>query len=82
MAGRQANRFREVQSRIDSYLILFPMISHIGITRRLDRIYNILVPDSATSSTSPLASSSPQVQVYKLNKQVFLKPIVPLPMMT
>jgi hypothetical protein len=82
MAGRQANRFREVQSRIDSYLILFPMISHIGITRRLDRIYNILVPDSATSSTSPLSSSSPQVQVYKLNKQVFLKPIVPLPMMT
>jgi hypothetical protein len=68
MAGRQANRFREVQSRIDSYLILFPMISHIGITRRLDRIYNILVPDSATSSTSPLFSSSPQVQVYKLNK--------------
>ncbi|KAM0910053.1 hypothetical protein ACQ4PT_014421 [Festuca glaucescens] len=57
IAGRQADRFRDVQSRIDSYLILFPMISHIGITRRLDRIYNILVPDSATSS-----SSSPQVQ--------------------
>jgi hypothetical protein len=63
MAGRQADRFREVQSRIDSYLILFPIISHIGITRRLDRIYNILVPDSATSSASP-PSSSPQVQVY------------------
>ncbi|KAM0890904.1 hypothetical protein ACQ4PT_026747 [Festuca glaucescens] len=58
IAGRQADRFRDVQSRIDSYLILFPMISHIGIARRLDRIYNILVPDSATSS-----SSSPQVQV-------------------
>ncbi|XP_047084859.1 putative serine/threonine-protein kinase-like protein CCR3 [Lolium rigidum] len=61
MAGRQANRFREVQNKIDSYLILFPIISHIGITRRLDRIYNILVPDSATSSASP-PSSSPQVQ--------------------
>jgi hypothetical protein len=58
IAGRQAERFRDVQSRIDSYLILFPMVSHIGITRRLDRIYNILVQDSATSS-----SSSPQVQV-------------------
>ncbi|PNT63028.1 LOW QUALITY PROTEIN: hypothetical protein BRADI_4g10500v3 [Brachypodium distachyon] len=52
MAGKQADRFREVQSRIDSYLILFPVISYIGITRRLDRIYNILVPDSATSSHS------------------------------
>ncbi|KAK1609781.1 hypothetical protein QYE76_033454 [Lolium multiflorum] len=57
IAGRQAERFSDVQSRIDSYLILFPMISHIGITRRLDRIYSILVPDSSTSS-----SSSPQAQ--------------------
>ncbi|BAT17240.1 Os12g0499700 [Oryza sativa Japonica Group] len=39
MAGRQAERFREVQSRIDSYLLVFPFISHIDITRRLDRIY-------------------------------------------
>uniref|UniRef100_A0A453A9Z2 MCAfunc domain-containing protein n=1 Tax=Aegilops tauschii subsp. strangulata TaxID=200361 RepID=A0A453A9Z2_AEGTS len=34
MAGRTAEKFREVQSKIDSYLILFPVISHIGITRR------------------------------------------------
>jgi hypothetical protein len=66
MAGRQADRFREVESTIDSYLILFPMISHIGITSRLDRIYNMLVPDSATSSPSPL-SQSPQLQL-----QVFI----------
>jgi hypothetical protein len=64
IAGRQAERFRDVQSRIDSYLILFPIISHIGITRRLDRIYNILVPGSATSSSS---SPQPQVQVCTIN---------------
>lgn len=59
MSGRQADRFREVQSRIDSYLILFPMVSYIGITRRLDRIYNILVPDDATSGEpSPLFQST------------------------
>ncbi|KAF7013111.1 hypothetical protein CFC21_027231 [Triticum aestivum] len=48
MAGRTAEKFREVQSKIDSYLILFPVISHIGITRRLERIYNVLVPDDST----------------------------------
>ncbi|VAH40683.1 unnamed protein product [Triticum turgidum subsp. durum] len=54
MAGRTAERFREIQGRIDSYLILFPVISHIGITRRLERIYNVLVPDdSATTGGEP-----------------------------
>ncbi|KAK1682498.1 hypothetical protein QYE76_043346 [Lolium multiflorum] len=48
MAGRQAERFKEVQSKIDFYLILFPVISHIGITRRLERIYNVLVQDDST----------------------------------
>ncbi|XP_048554204.1 putative serine/threonine-protein kinase-like protein CCR3 isoform X1 [Triticum urartu] len=50
MAGRTADRFREVQGRIDSYLILFPVISHIGITRRLERIYNVLVPDNDSTT--------------------------------
>nr|BAJ94356.1 predicted protein [Hordeum vulgare subsp. vulgare] len=49
MAGRTAERFREVQGKIDSYLILFPVISHIGVTRRLERIYNVLVPEESTS---------------------------------
>uniref|UniRef100_A0A0D3HPP7 Protein kinase domain-containing protein n=1 Tax=Oryza barthii TaxID=65489 RepID=A0A0D3HPP7_9ORYZ len=56
MAGRQADRFRDVQSRIDSYLLLFPVISHMDITRRLDRIYNILLPnDMARPSMSPIS---------------------------
>uniref|UniRef100_I1R1Y6 MCAfunc domain-containing protein n=1 Tax=Oryza glaberrima TaxID=4538 RepID=I1R1Y6_ORYGL len=36
MAGRQAEKFRDVQSRIDSYLLLFPVTSHMDITRRLE----------------------------------------------
>ena len=60
MAGRTAEKFREVQSKIDSYLILFPVISHIGITRRLERIYSVLVQDGSTrDEPSPL----PQLQV-------------------
>ncbi|KAF2912012.1 hypothetical protein DAI22_11g224000 [Oryza sativa Japonica Group] len=56
MAGRQAEKFRDVQSRIDSYLLLFPVISHMDITRRLDRIYNILVPnDMAGPAMSPVS---------------------------
>ncbi|KAF0896261.1 hypothetical protein E2562_019743 [Oryza meyeriana var. granulata] len=56
MAGRQAEKFREVQSRIDSYLLVFPFISHIDITRRLDRIYKVLLPNDATLPSPPLCS--------------------------
>ncbi|XP_044969114.1 putative serine/threonine-protein kinase-like protein CCR3 [Hordeum vulgare subsp. vulgare] len=62
MAGRTAERFREVQSKIDSYLILFPVISHIGITRRLERIYNVLVPDASTTGEPP--RPVPQLQEF------------------
>uniref|UniRef100_A0ACD5TRD0 Uncharacterized protein n=1 Tax=Avena sativa TaxID=4498 RepID=A0ACD5TRD0_AVESA len=63
MAGRQAERFREVQSKIDFYLILFPVISHIGITRRLERIHNILVQDDSTrAGLSQLPQSSQLLQ--------------------
>uniref|UniRef100_A0ACD6APS1 Uncharacterized protein n=6 Tax=Avena sativa TaxID=4498 RepID=A0ACD6APS1_AVESA len=62
MAGRQAERFREVQSKIDFYLILFPVISHIGITRRLDRIYNVLVQDDSTRAEPSQLPQSSQLQ--------------------
>lgn len=62
MAGRTAERFREVQSKIDSYLILFPVISHIGITRRLDRIYNVLVQDGSTRDEPSRLPQSSQLQ--------------------
>jgi hypothetical protein len=69
LSSRQAERFRDVQSRIDSYLLLFPVISHIDITRRLDRIYNILVPiDAAGPSSAPqiIVVQDSQVQIVNL----------------
>ncbi|CAL4981142.1 unnamed protein product [Urochloa decumbens] len=63
LGGRQAERFRDVQSRIDSYLLLFPVISHIDITRRLDRIYNILLPNDTAARPSTSAFSVPQITV-------------------
>ncbi|KQJ87376.2 hypothetical protein BRADI_4g10621v3 [Brachypodium distachyon] len=61
----EAVRFREVQSRIDSYLIIFPVVSYIGITRRLDRIYSILAPDDAINSEPSPLSQSAQLQVVE-----------------
>ncbi|CAM0954336.1 unnamed protein product [Alopecurus aequalis] len=49
-AGRQADRFRDVQGRIDSFLILFPVISYIGLARRLDGTGNVAVLNRASSS--------------------------------
>ncbi|KAF7046507.1 hypothetical protein CFC21_055532 [Triticum aestivum] len=63
MAGRQAERFKEVQSNVDFYLMLFPVISHIDVTCRLHQTYEVLVPDDSTKGEpSPLPHSS-QLQV-------------------
>ncbi|KAF2912033.1 hypothetical protein DAI22_11g225700 [Oryza sativa Japonica Group] len=51
-AGRQAEKFRDIQRRIDSYLLLFPFISHIDITRRLDRIHREMIPSDHPKPTS------------------------------
>lgn len=70
-AGRQADRFRDVQSRIDSYLLVFPFISHIDITRRLDRIYNIVLPND---TSVPPADTQSQLEAAEVAQEV-----VPLP---
>jgi hypothetical protein len=59
MAGRQAQRFRDVQGRIDAYLIVFPVVSHIAITRRLDRMCHLQRQLSDHSSASVLPSPGP-----------------------
>jgi len=38
MGWKQAEQFCEVQKKIDSYIQLYPFISHIDITRRLDKL--------------------------------------------
>ncbi|VAH85403.1 unnamed protein product [Triticum turgidum subsp. durum] len=58
MAGRKAVRFREMQNKIDFYLLLFPVTSHIGIARRLDRIYKLLDSAGAGGEASTLSESS------------------------
>ncbi|VAH69331.1 unnamed protein product [Triticum turgidum subsp. durum] len=58
MAGRKAVRFREMQNKIDFYLLLFPVTSHIGIARRLDRIYKLLDTAGAGAEPSTLSESS------------------------
>lgn len=70
-AGKQADRFRDVQSRIDSYLLVFPFISYIDITCRLDRIYNILLPND---TSVPPAGSQSQLEAAEVAQEV-----VPLP---
>jgi hypothetical protein len=67
MAGRQAESFREVQSKIEFYLIIFPVISHIGITRRLEQIYKVLVQDDSTSAEPSQLPQSSQLQVVTFN---------------
>uniref|UniRef100_A0A0E0MHZ3 non-specific serine/threonine protein kinase n=1 Tax=Oryza punctata TaxID=4537 RepID=A0A0E0MHZ3_ORYPU len=59
-AGRQADKFRVIQRKIDSYLLLFPFISHIDITRRLDRIHRELIPSDQPKPTLSSPSTGSQ----------------------
>nr|BBD82298.1 S receptor kinase-like [Oryza sativa Indica Group] len=44
MGGQLADQFRVLQSRIDSCLQVFPLISHIDTSDRLDQILEIIQP--------------------------------------
>ncbi|KAF8766052.1 hypothetical protein HU200_007898 [Digitaria exilis] len=58
MAGRQAEQFRDVQAEIDAFLLVFPVVSHIDITIRLDRIYNMLAPPDSSQQVRCLTSAT------------------------
>uniref|UniRef100_A0A0D9XV29 Protein kinase domain-containing protein n=1 Tax=Leersia perrieri TaxID=77586 RepID=A0A0D9XV29_9ORYZ len=60
MAGRQADKFREVHRTIDSCLLVFPIVSHIDITRRFDGNYSVQIPSDTTVPSS--TSAGPQSQ--------------------
>ncbi|KAM3296692.1 hypothetical protein ACQJBY_038842 [Aegilops geniculata] len=44
MGRKQADQFRVVQNKIDSYLLLFPLISHIETAAQLGQILNAVRP--------------------------------------
>lgn len=44
MGRKQADQLRVVQNRIDSYLLLFPLISHIDTADQMDQILNAIRP--------------------------------------
>ncbi|KAK3121540.1 hypothetical protein QOZ80_8BG0655740 [Eleusine coracana subsp. coracana] len=70
MAGRQAEQFRDVQADIDSYLLVFPMVSHIDVTIRLERIYNMLLPPDHSQQALEAVPGSPtsHVEPYARNQ--------------
>uniref|UniRef100_A0ACD5X1C7 Uncharacterized protein n=1 Tax=Avena sativa TaxID=4498 RepID=A0ACD5X1C7_AVESA len=47
MGRKQADQFRVVQNKIDSYLLLFPLISHIETAGHLDQILNAIRPSQS-----------------------------------
>ncbi|XP_044949326.1 putative serine/threonine-protein kinase-like protein CCR3 [Hordeum vulgare subsp. vulgare] len=59
-----ADKLRDIQSRIDSYLVLVPAISYIALTHNLNRIdslrqnHTILPPPASTSSHSHAVPAS------------------------
>ncbi|XBJ05249.1 hypothetical protein VPH35_024072 [Triticum aestivum] len=57
-AGVQAEKFREVNGRIDSHLILIPLLSHISISRRLDQIIPTTPTPTTTSLLLPIAATA------------------------
>ncbi|XP_006664922.1 putative serine/threonine-protein kinase-like protein CCR3 [Oryza brachyantha] len=65
MAGRLADRFRDVHSMIDSYLILFPFISHIDITRRLNQQMRDTVRVPSDHTTTAPSSPSPSANIAR-----------------
>ncbi|KAE8787788.1 putative serine/threonine-protein kinase-like protein CCR3 [Hordeum vulgare] len=77
MAGRKAVRFREMQNKIDFYLLLFPVTSHIGIARRLDRIYKLLDTTGAGAEAGGEPSTLPQSTELQSTVVVVEQEVVP-----
>jgi interleukin-1 receptor-associated kinase 1 len=47
MGQKRADQFRVVNNRIDSYLLLFPLISHIETAAHLDQILGAIRPSQS-----------------------------------
>ncbi|KAM3207422.1 hypothetical protein ACQJBY_062573 [Aegilops geniculata] len=75
MAGRQAERFKEVQSKIDFYLNLFSVNSHIGITRHLERIHKDLERIHKDLVRGGEPSPRPQIDRAQMTQKVVARGI-------
>nr|AAO72546.1 receptor kinase-like protein [Oryza sativa Japonica Group] len=65
MAWRLADKIRNVQTRIDSYLLFLPIISHIDIIHCLDQIHRMLISTGdgdCRTMASPSADSQSLLQ--------------------
>ncbi|CAD6252749.1 unnamed protein product [Miscanthus lutarioriparius] len=52
MAGTQAQKFRDIRDRIDSYLRLYPLVSHIDTKEFITRLYSRAHPSVAQPQAS------------------------------
>ncbi|KAF8659681.1 hypothetical protein HU200_058279 [Digitaria exilis] len=52
MGWKQAEQFREVQKKIDGYIQLYPFISQLDITRRLDKLCSSANPSCSQIQVS------------------------------
>ncbi|XP_037442037.1 putative serine/threonine-protein kinase-like protein CCR3 [Triticum dicoccoides] len=64
-ARRLADKFRDIQSRMDSYLLVVPFISYIALTYNLNRICDSLRPSHTTLQSPASTSQSHPVPAWK-----------------
>ncbi|WVZ54983.1 hypothetical protein U9M48_005705 [Paspalum notatum var. saurae] len=56
--ARLASRFRDVDKKIDAYLRLFPLVSHIGIASRLDSSNNCTRSSNSLPATATATATA------------------------
>ncbi|XP_066337621.1 uncharacterized protein [Miscanthus floridulus] len=61
MAGTQAQKFRDIRDRIDSYLRLYPLVSHIDTREFITRLYSRAHPSQPQASEEAPESSGSHV---------------------
>uniref|UniRef100_A0A0D9XV45 MCAfunc domain-containing protein n=1 Tax=Leersia perrieri TaxID=77586 RepID=A0A0D9XV45_9ORYZ len=68
------SRFRDIESKIiKEYLLVFPFLSHIDITRRINRIYLMLIQtDRMKVQSLPASSQSNPLQSQEVSEDVLL----------
>ncbi|EEC72318.1 hypothetical protein OsI_05511 [Oryza sativa Indica Group] len=76
MGGQLADQFRVLQSRIDSCLQVFPLISHIDTSDRLDQILEIIQPRRPQWDVAFLEFKAPMVVYIHGSVKFYLSQLV------